>query len=386
MDIMKMKLRGDSYRTNNPIEVVISDGRIESIVADASQPENSFLIGPGFTDLQVNGYGGLDYNEIQNDPIRLASISCMLYKEGVTTHFPTIITNSEDQITNLIKQVVNVREQDEKAKWSIEGIHIEGPFISPTDGPRGAHPKEFVRSPDWTMMQRWLEAGNGLIRIITLSPECEGTNPFIEQCVKNNILVFIGHTNATHQQLLDAVSAGATLSTHLGNGMHPVIDRHHNYLWSQLSDDRLGASIIADGFHLPPEVIHVFHKVKKEKLLLVSDSVSLAGMPPGDYDLHIGGQVTLTTEGRLHLRNNPSIFAGSACNIKQGVSFLIKNGLTTLDEAWDMASVRPWLVVNPSAMVFESGSAADLVVLRKLDGGEVEIRKTIKGGVEVFKM
>ena len=381
---MKTKLRGIFYQTGKPIKVTLAGGYIESIVADSSKQENSFLIGPGFTDLQVNGYGGFDYNEIQNDPIKLASISRLLYREGVTTHFPTIITNSEDQINKLIKQVVAARDQDEQARWSMEGIHIEGPFISPLDGPRGAHPKEFVRPPDWAMMQRWQEAADGLIRIITLSPEWEGTNSFIEQCVKSKILVFIGHTNATHQQLLDAVSAGAILSTHLGNGMHPIIQRHPNYLWSQLADDRLGASIIADGFHLPPEVIHVFHQVKKEKLLLVSDSVSLAGMPPGDYDLHIGGQVTLTQEGKLYLRNNPSIFAGSASNIRQGVSFLIKNSLATLAEAWDMASVRPWKITKPNTFMFESGAVADLIVVKSLDGGEVAVVKTIKGGVKVF--
>jgi len=216
--------------------------------------------------------------------------------------------------------------------------------------------------------------------MITLSPEWENTNPLIEQCVKNNILVAIGHTNATHQQILDAVSAGASLSTHLGNGMHPIIMRHPNYLWSQLAADKLGASIIADGFHLPAEVIQVFKKVKQEKLILISDSVSLAGMPAGDYDLHIGGQVTLTKEGKLHLRNNPSIFAGSASNIFQGVSYLVDNNIASLAEAWQMASARPRRLLNPDIRMFESGTAADLVIMRKSRDGKLEITKTIKNG------
>jgi N-acetylglucosamine-6-phosphate deacetylase len=166
--------------------------------------------------------------------------------------------------------------------------------------------------------------------------------------------------------------------------MHPVLARHPNYLWSQLADDRLSASIIADGFHLPAEVIHVFKKVKNEKIILVSDSVSLAGMPPGDYDLHIGGQVTLTTSGRLHLRNNPSIFAGSANHIKHGVTFLIKNKLATLTEAWAMASVRPHKLLFFDSDQFEPKSIADIIVLREGSNDDLEIIKTVKRGTEVY--
>lgn len=375
-----MQLKGYSYKDNSPIEISMEGERIKSISSchDKISDPHPF-IGPGFTDLQVNGYGGIDYNELHTDSLKLSSITRLLYKEGVTTHLPTIITNSSEQIGKLIRQVVALRNHDELSKWSIDGLHIEGPFISSVDGPRGAHPKEFVRSPDWNLMMQWQEAAEGLIKVITLSPEWENVNSFIEKCVTNNILVSIGHTCASHQQIMDAVSAGATLSTHLGNGMHPVIVRHPNYLWSQLADDRLGASIIADGFHLPPEVIHVFHKVKKEKLILVSDSVSLAGMPPGDYDLHIGGQVTLTKAGKLHLRNNPSIFAGSANHIKHGVNFLITQQLATLVEAWEMASVRPQKLIHPSLSVFDAGAVSDLVVMTKIND-QLEVIQTIKRG------
>ncbi len=380
-----MKFQGHSYQDGTPIEIDVENGVVKSI-AKISLPDDHTVVGPGFVDIQVNGYGGVDYNEVYSDSSNLSTIARQLYKEGVTSHFPTIITNSIDQITRLVKQVVDIRKEDELARWSIDGLHIEGPFISPVDGPRGAHPKEFVRAPDWNLIQQWQEVGEGLIKIITLSPEWENSNSLIEHCIKHNIIVSIGHTNATHQQLLDAVSAGATLSTHLGNGTHPTMVRHPNYLWSQLADDRLGASIIADGFHLPAEVIHVFQKVKKEKLFLVSDSVSLAGMLPGDYDLHIGGQVTLTQEGKLHLRNNPSIFAGSASNMKQGVSFLINNGLATLAEAWEMASTRPQKFLHPGLFVFEKGAAADLVVMNRKQDGQLEVYKTIKKGKEVFRL
>ncbi len=378
-----MILRGYSYADSKPIEIGIEGEHIQSIASSAEQLEHGYFIGPGFMDLQVNGYGGVDYNEIHPDALKLSAITRLLYKEGVTSHFPTIITNRVEQITSLIQQVVELRRVDELSKMSIAGLHIEGPFISSLDGPRGAHPKEFVRSPDWNLVLRWQEAAEGLIKMITLSPEWENTNQLIEQCVTHNIVVAIGHTNATHQQLFDAVSAGASLSTHLGNGMHPTIARHPNYLWSQLSDDRLGASIIADGFHLPAEVIRVFQKVKKEKLVLISDSTSLAGQPAGDYDTPIGGLVTLTKEGKLHLRGNPSIFAGSVSSIKQCVSFLINQKLAPLSEAWEMASIRPQKMINPAHTVFEKRADADLVVIHRKEEKLVVI-KTIKRGKEVY--
>jgi N-acetylglucosamine-6-phosphate deacetylase len=379
-----MKIQGYSYQDGSAIEISFSEGIIDSISETQNPLEQDLILGPGFTDIQVNGYGGIDYNEIQSEPMNLAEISRLLYKEGVTTHFPTIITNDPKQISQLILQIVSLRKSDEFSRMSIEGLHIEGPFISPMDGPRGAHPKEFVRAPDWSLVQKWQNESKGLIKMITLSPEWENTVPFVERCMEHGILVSIGHTNASHQQILDAVNAGASLSTQLGNGTHPILARHPNYIWSQLSQDELGASIIADGFHLPAEVIQVFQKVKKENLILVSDSVSLSGMPAGDYTLHIGGEVTLTPEGKLHLKSNPSILAGSASNIRSGISFLIKNKLASLTEAWEMASVRSEKLVNPGHRLFKEGSIADLIVCRTQENGELEVLKTIKHGREVY--
>ncbi len=380
-----MKRSGHSYANDKLIEISIEGNRIQQITPLENPKESDFILGPGFTDLQINGFGGIDYNEVQADPLRLASISRHLYKVGVTSHLPTVITNHRDRMSLLIKQVVTVRKQDELSRWSIAGLHLEGPFISPVEGPRGAHLPEFVSAPVWDWVQRWQEEAEGSIKMITLSPEWENVNEVIAQCVKNNILVAIGHTNATHQQIRDAVNAGARLSTHLGNGMHQMIARHPNYLWSQLADERLSASVIADGFHLPPEVIQIFRKVKQEKLILISDSTSLAGMPPGDYRPYIGGEVTLTNEGRLHIKNHSLVLAGSASNLLQGVSFLAENNLVSLTEAWNMASLGPQTFLNPGIPVFEEGGVADLISMKKTPDGSFEICETIKNGTIVYK-
>lgn len=380
---MEARLIGKSLLDGKPLEIEISEGKISSISNLVADLETDLWIGPGFTDIQVNGYGGLDYNEVQTDFLALGQISKKLLQHGVTSHFPTIITNSPDKISGLINQIVQLRKADSLAKFCIPGIHIEGPFISPEDGPRGAHFREFVQAPDWNLFQKLIDESEGLIRMITLSPEWKGSVSFIEKCREAGILVSIGHTNASHSQIVDAVEAGARLSTHLGNGMHGTIARHPNYLWSQLSEENLSATIIADGFHLPAEVIQVFKKVKGKNLMLVSDSVALAGMPPGDYEAAVGGKVTLTPEGKLHLHGNPNTLAGSAMNILQGVNFLLKNKLVTVDEAWEMASVCPNRLFSPTYNPFEIGATADLIQVRQQADRSLEILKTFKNGEQI---
>jgi N-acetylglucosamine-6-phosphate deacetylase len=379
---METRLTGKSFFDGNPITVDISDGKIQAYSSEVSdQPD--FWVGPGFLDIQVNGYGGLDYNQVYEDVLNLGQISRKLLQAGVTAHFPTIITNAPDRITALIRQVVRLCKMDQLANSCISGIHIEGPFISPEDGPRGAHSREFVRAPDWGLFQLWIEAGEGLIRMVTLSPEWEGSTSFIKNCVNSGIIVSIGHTNATHVQIQEAVKAGAKLSTHLGNGMHSILPRHPNYLWSQLSESNLSATVIADGFHLPAEVIQVFKKVKGENLMLVSDSVALAGMPSGEYSAAIGGNVNLTPDGKLHLSENPKILAGSAMNILQGINFLLKNQLASLSEAWEMASFRPHRLFNPEFHPFQQGSPADLILAELLPDQQVKIHQVFKNGFKI---
>lgn len=379
---MEARLIGKYFLDGKPVEISISEGKIQSVSPIDSSSEKVW-IGPGFTDIQVNGYGGLDYNELYRDVLALGQIFKKLLQNGVTSHFPTIITNSPEKISALIQQVVQLRKIDPLAKSCISGIHIEGPFISPEDGPRGAHFKEYVLAPDWDLFQKWMSESEGLIRMITLSPEWEGSVAFIEKCVESGVLVSIGHTSATHAQIQEAVKAGARLSTHLGNGMHGTIVRHPNYLWSQLAAENLSATIIADGFHLPAEVIQVFKKVKAENLMLVSDSVALAGMPAGDYEAAVGGKVTLTPDGKLHLFGNPKTLAGSAMNLLQGIHFLLKNQLSDISEAWQMASIRPQNLFNPDFHPFKVGQQADLILAEQLPNQKLKIKKVLKNGIEI---
>ncbi|MNQ77726.1 N-acetylglucosamine-6-phosphate deacetylase [compost metagenome] len=196
--------------------------------------------------------------------------------------------------------------------------------------------------------------------------------------------VSIGHTAADSAQIQEAVAAGARMSTHLGNGAHLMLPRHPNYLWEQLAQEELWSCVIADGFHLPDQVLKVVLKVKGERALLVSDAVSISGLAPGVYKTHIGGDVVLTPEGRLHLAADPRLLAGSAQMLLWSVAHLHRRGIADFPAAWEMASTRPASLMGLSvAQGLTAGAPADLVLFDKV-GSDIQLRQTYKSGKLVF--
>ena len=230
-----------------------------------------------------------------------------------------------------------------------------------------------------TLLKKWQEEAMGRIRIITLAPELPGSLELIQTCRELGMVVAIGHTGASGEDIRRAVDAGATLSTHLGNGAHAVLPRHPNYIWEQLAEDRLYASMIADGFHLADSVLKVFSRNKGDKGILVSDSMCYAGMEPGVYDSPAAGLVYLTKEGKLHLEGKPEVLAGSASTLSRGVQRM--TGLIGFPAAWDMASIHPLQLMEPGlAHGLIAGSSADLVLLQ-VRKGKMEIRSVCKKGI-----
>jgi N-acetylglucosamine-6-phosphate deacetylase len=359
----------------------MADGYIREVaVTQPPSGAGAVWIGPGLVDLQVNGYHGHDFNHFPLAADTVAAASSALSAQGVTSFFPTLVSNTPHAIEQAAREITRARP----AARTVVGIHLEGPFISPQDGSRGAHDRAHIRPPDWDLFQRWQDAAEGGIRILTMSPEWEGSARFIERCTASGVLVSIGHTAASPAQIADAVAAGARMSTHLGNGMQLHVPRHPNYLWEQLANDELWASLIADGWHLSPSVLRVMLRAKGDRAFLVSDAVSLSGLAPGEYDLHIGGRVVLTGEGRLHLADRPELLAGSVSTLATAVSYLADNGLTDLAQAWDMASRRPSTAAGlPTAGGLEPGSPADMVLF-DWDGSRVRIRATYKRGQLVY--
>ena len=241
-------------------------------------------IAPGFIDLQVNGFAGVDYNSPATTAKEIARSIQALFSTGVTRFFPTVITGDPDRMCAALRNLAAARGSIKNGA-AMEAFHVEGPHISPEDGPRGAHPAEWVRPPDFEEFQRWQDAARGHVRLVTLSPEWPGATRYIERLAGAGVVTSIGHTAATRQQIQDAVSAGAKLSTHLGNGAHATLPRW-NYIWDQLAEDRLAASFIVDGIHLPDFFLRVALRVKGiERSILVTDAVMPAMCAPGNYRL-----------------------------------------------------------------------------------------------------
>jgi N-acetylglucosamine-6-phosphate deacetylase len=380
-----MNLQAIDYATNQPISIRIDGGVIQAIEPLTALVADLPVAAPGLVDLQINGYAGHDFNSAPIAEGALEQATRLLRREGVTTFFPTVITNTDDAICGAMRSIARACETDFATGRGVAGIHLEGPFISPEDGPRGAHAREHVRSPDWEVFRRWQDASGGRIRIITLSPEWPDAPEFVRRCAQSGVKVSIGHTAATPEQIRQAVQSGARLSTHLGNGAHLMLPRHPNYLWEQLAQDELWTTLIADGFHLPDQVLKVMMKVKGERAMLISDAVALAGMPPGTYTTPVGGQVVLTPEGRIHLGEDEKLLAGSAQMLLKGIEHMVDVGLATLPHAWDMASVRPASFMNlPQAAGLNPGAPADIVLVRATQHSQFSIDQTYKAGQLVY--
>ncbi len=382
----KLIIKGIHYRTNEPVEIEIEAGKISRVTPlSSSECEGSAIVAPGLVDLQINGYLGMDFNTLPIADGLVIEATKVIFSQGVTSYYPTVITNSVDAIEQAVAAIAAQCRQDALTDQAVQGIHVEGPFISAEDGPRGAHDKQYVQAPDWDAFCRWQEAAEGRIKIITLSPEWPGSTEFIRKCSESGVTVSIGHSSATPEQIREAVAAGARMSTHFGNGAHLMLPRHPNYLWEQLAQDDLWTCLIGDGFHLPESVLKVAMAVKQEKALLVSDAVYLAGMKPGEYETHIGGKVILNESGKLHLASNDKILAGSAQMLPWGIEHLTRTGLADLADAWEMSSVRPARSMGlPMQEGIRAGAPADLVLFTH-DNGHVNIRETYKSGQLVYK-
>lgn len=346
------------------VEVVVSEGRITGLTSVAEVDESAPLICPGFVDLQLNGYGGIDFNDPGTSPERIVEAIRLVRRTGVTHFCPTIITGGAVETEQCIANIVEAISVSEEAARAMVGLHIEGPYISPEDGPRGAHPREHVRPPDWDEFCRWQELAGGRVRIITLSPEWPQSSDFITRAADSGVVVAIGHTAASPAQIAEAVAAGATMSTHLGNGSHARIDRHPNYIWEQLGDDRLQASFIVDGHHLPPSVVRCFVRAKRpNRSVLVTDAIAAAGLPAGRYRLG-PVEVEVTPERRVNLPGTPYL-AGSVLEMNNAVAMTVAFAGVSLAEALDMATLNPARLLGLESSIgrIAVGCQADLLRL-----------------------
>jgi len=369
------EILGRDPGTGQCIRVLVEDGTITSI--EESEETCDFWISAGLIDLQVNGYAGLDFNGEDVVPKTVIELVRAMLTTGVTCFAPTVITAPETIILRSLRAIADARASDSLAATCIPFVHMEGPHISQIDGYRGAHPQEFVRPPSLAEFDRWQEVCDGLVGLVTLSPHFDGSDDYISALVSRGVYVSIGHTHASPEQIRSAVDAGARLSTHLGNGIALHIARHPNPVWSQLANDQLTATFIADGHHLPAEALKAMVRAKGlGRSLLVSDTVALAGMPAGRYTVPVGGRVELSADGRLSMEGT-STLAGAAIPLVHCIGKAVRMTGWSLADVLKMATRNPGRFVGGRG-VLQAGARADFIRFHWT--GEVAIQEVWLAG------
>jgi N-acetylglucosamine-6-phosphate deacetylase len=377
--------QGISVFTAKSINVEVQGELIRSVTPLEVKKDLPY-ISPGFLDIQVNGYMGSDYSLEDLSEEQVAKIIFHLNRSGTTQHVPTIITTPSERILRNLKVIIKAIQGSRDIACAISGIHIEGPFISPADGPRGAHNAAYVHPPDLNEFKQWQEAAEGRITTVTLAPEWEGALEFIQEITSMGVTAAIGHTAAPPDRIRAAVEAGARLSTHLGNASDPLIPRLKNYLWEQLAEDRLMAGIICDGFHLPKSVVQVFARAKGlDRLILVSDAAYPAGLKPGLYKWN-GVDVQVFADGHLGLPAAES-HAGAAHLLDWDIPRFMEFTGYSLVETIPLCTQNPGRIQGTPGNYgrLEPGAPANLVIFDYKPGTDrLKVLKTIRCGKEVY--
>ena len=384
-----MIYRGKDPNTQKVVECEVADGKITRLSASTPGKRGANDVGgddvylsPGFIDIQVNGFGGVDLESRTVTPGDVVKVMEAQWPFGVTQFLPTIVTGSAERICRGLRAVADAVEQSSQTRAAVPGIHLEGPYFCPDEGPRGAHPVEHVRKPTWEEFRKFQDAARGMITMVTLAPEIEGALPFIERLSSEGIIPAIGHCNAKEADIDAAIKAGAKISTHLGNGSHNMLPRHANYIQMQLSRDELWASLITDGHHLPPYFVKNAVRAKHvDRCILTTDAMSGAGAPPGRYRID---QIEVVVGPDKMVRHPVSAcLAGSAATLDDCISNVIRWAGISLAEGLAMATAHPAQLLGLKSYGLAMGKAANLVLFRRDDGG-LKVTHTVLNGTVVF--
>ena len=379
-----LTIQGIHYESGKPVRIEIRDGLIAGVTEISKADGPDLFVAPGLIDNQINGYAGVDFSGDELLTKSIVNATRAIWRDGVTTFLPTILTNSHENLIKNFTILNNAIKTEVSLYESIPGFHLEGPYISPVEGYRGCHPLKHIRKASWKEFMMYQEASGGRIIQVTLAPEIEGALEFIRKCVENGIIVAIGHTSASSDEIFRAVDSGATISTHLGNGCANFIHRHNNPIWPQLANDMLTPTLIADGLHLNQEELNVFYKVKGSgNIILTSDMTYLGGMPPGRYSF-LGSEVVLSEEGML-LNTELNCLAGASFPLKKGVETVMNFTGCLLSDAVKMASENASKIygLNDRGNL-DPGNRAD-IILFDLTRNKIRIERTFLKGKLVFQ-
>lgn len=257
-----------------------------------------------WVDLQINGYGGVDFNAPGLTVEKVEAVTERLEADGTCGYLPTIVTGNPETTIDTLRVIAAARKKSARCERNILGVHLEGPFISAEPGAVGTHPIEWVAKPSMDLFGRFQDACGGLVRLVTVAAEIPGMPEFVKQLSAQGVVVSLGHQMAASpDDIKPCIDAGAKAFTHLGNGIPNMIPRHNNIIFTALAEDRASVMFIPDGHHLPDTMLKVYTRaVPLKRLIAVSDAQYPAGMPPGEYDV-CGAHARLEPNGLLW---NPS--------------------------------------------------------------------------------
>ncbi|MGV2332594.1 MAG UNVERIFIED_CONTAM: amidohydrolase family protein [Planctomycetaceae bacterium] len=353
--------------TGTAVRISVRQHVIQSLLPldlPADELEQLPWAAPGLFDLQLNGYRGIWFSSESLTADDVETVITDFARQGIAGCLPTLITNSREAIEHGLSVIRAARERSPLVRAMVPGCHVEGPWISPENGPEGAHPAGQVRAAEWVELQHWQQAAGGLVRLVTLAPEapepstsCRDSPPAVSRQrldIRPLLQALI------HQ----AIDRGATLGTHLGNGCAGMVPRHDNVFWPQLADDRLSCSIIADGWHLPADMLSCILRCKSlERLVLTCDVSGFGGCSPGRYHTP-AVDVEVLPDGRIVVAGQTQFLAGSGATTGQCVAHF--HAVTQLPPAdiWKLASTNPRRLLKLPEVTLQEGSEATLTMFR----------------------
>lgn len=365
-------------------ELVVNKGKIESIVDEVSTAgkleeeyklvdgEGMFL-SPGFID--IHNHGALGFDIMDSSKEALDGIGSYHIKNGVTSYLGTVITSSYENMEEAIENIVDYKNKNTS---KILGIHLEGPFFRKEK--KGAQNIDFIRNPDLGWIKNLLKISSGKLKMVSLAPELDGAREVIKYLKSKKVKVAMGHSCASYEEAKSAIDDGASIATHLFNGMRDFHHREPGLVGASLVNGRVYCEIIYDRFHMHDAAAEIALKMKGyRRIILVSDSMRAGGLTDGEYEL--GGQVVSVKDGEARLESGN--IAGSTLSLREAVHNMVKYLDVPVNEAVRMASLNPAkaLGFHKDIGSIEEGKRADLILFDK----DINIKKVFSGGRELWK-
>ena len=343
----------------------MSDYKKES--TDQEQDAAGKIVLPGFID--VHSHGGYSYDNMDSSADEINQMLQEMYKEGITSYFATTMTQSYEAID---KALITINEAASKNPV-IQGIHLEGPFVSKEF--KGAQPEEFIRIPDAKQMEKWNKLSGNRIRLVTYASETSDASEFEDYCMSQNIVLSIGHSNATRAQLMDSK---ASHITHLYNAQRGLHHREPGVTGHAFLEDAIYTEMIVDGYHIHPDMVNLAYKIKgPDRIEVITDSMRAKGLPDGESEL--GGQKVLVKNNQARLEDGT--LAGSVLTFNDAFKNIMAFTGCSIEDAVKMTSVNQAreFGLNKKGSL-EAGKDADMIVMNS----EFEVEHTFSYGKMVY--